>query len=478
MNDKTINFSMVASILASAFWSFFLVGNFMGLGMFIFTNLLLCVFLTTIAYEKGIDTVKKPEVVFLSLVTLLCSLNFIIFDSTLFKTFNIFILPIVFVLIYMFSTNGNNWLKNIVRGFLTFFLSFEMFDQLVKKLSAKSTGKFKNLVSVFIGILVVTFILLIVFPLLINSDIVFKSMIRNFTDNFFKNFNWSEIVFRIIFFVFATFYMFGFILENFKKRKTETEKEEKEKKIFNNISVITFLIPLNIIYVIFSYVQIKYLFLNMGQLPKALTYSDYARQGFFQLLAISIINYIIILVINNRVKRNVVINFFIGILIASDFIMIASSFYRMNLYQMTYGYSRLRILVYIVLILEIVLTILLIYTLFKKNFKLFKWTIIVSLVFYTGSCLLPIDAIIAKNNVDMLLNGQIQIEEFDYDYFYQISNDANRQLLRITKSDNSDDEWTELKRKINEKIRCANIYIDDRTLLEYNILNIWRIKEK
>ncbi|MFR8843973.1 MAG: DUF4153 domain-containing protein [Waltera sp.] len=46
----------------------------------------------------------------------------------------------------------------------------------------------------------------------------------------------------------------------------------------------------------FSGIQIFGLFLGKMQLPEGYTYAQYAREGFFQLLAVSILNLILVLV--------------------------------------------------------------------------------------------------------------------------------------------------------------------------------------
>lgn len=54
---------------------------------------------------------------------------------------------------------------------------------------------------------------------------------------------------------------------------------------------------LNIIYAIFCFIQISYLFTKMT-LPEGFTYAEYARQGFFELMIVTFINFAIILISN------------------------------------------------------------------------------------------------------------------------------------------------------------------------------------
>ena len=76
------------------------------------------------------------------------------------------------------------------------------------------------------------------------------------------------------------------------------------------------------VYTIFAVVQFRYLFAEQT-LPYGLTYTEYARKGFFELLFLTGIN-----------------------------ILLASSFYRMWLYNEDDGLTRLRFLVFGFLIFE------------------------------------------------------------------------------------------------------------------------------
>ena len=69
------------------------------------------------------------------------------------------------------------------------------------------------------------------------------------------------------------------------------EKETKKRDLFT----IKFLfIVLNIIYVVFDFIQIKSLLLH--SVASNINYAEYARQGFFQLMIVSVINIAIILI--------------------------------------------------------------------------------------------------------------------------------------------------------------------------------------
>ena len=81
------------------------------------------------------------------------------------------------------------------------------------------------------------------------------------------------------------------------------------------------------------------------RLPEGYTYSSYARQGFFQLLAVCIINLIIVLVCLGFFRESRVLKGILTVISLCTYIMVASSAYRMILYIQICQLTFLRIIV-------------------------------------------------------------------------------------------------------------------------------------
>ena len=116
---------------------------------------------------------------------------------------------------------------------------------------------------------------------------VYKKASRcRYGHNFYFPFTAAPI---IVFFI----YIVGFIITFIKK--DDTEKQEKETRKIN-LSTLTsnmILISLNIIYLVFSIIQFRYLFMNAGK-TLDFDYATYARTGFFQLMFVSFINLVLL----------------------------------------------------------------------------------------------------------------------------------------------------------------------------------------
>lgn len=95
-------------------------------------------------------------------------------------------------------------------------------------------------------------------------------------------------------------------------------------------------------YALFTYVQFTYLF--GGVLPVELTYSEYAREGFGQFLAVTMINFAVLGVSLCKSEPGRGIKAFQTLLIAASLIVLASAAWRMLLYIGAYGLTIRRVL--------------------------------------------------------------------------------------------------------------------------------------
>lgn len=95
-------------------------------------------------------------------------------------------------------------------------------------------------------------------------------------------------------------------------------------------------------YALFTYVQFGYLF--GGMLPLDLTYSAYAREGFGQFLAVTVINFTVLGLSLTKSEPKRAIRVLQTLLIAASLIVLASACWRMLLYVGAYGLTIRRVL--------------------------------------------------------------------------------------------------------------------------------------
>jgi hypothetical protein len=103
---------------------------------------------------------------------------------------------------------------------------------------------------------------------------------------------------------------------------------------------------LNVLFLAFVFVQFRYLFggSQLVQSRAHLTYAQYARHGFFELLAVSVLVLAVLLLADACTRQNQrLVQVMSGGLVALVFIVMASALERMRLYEQAYGLTELRL---------------------------------------------------------------------------------------------------------------------------------------
>lgn len=309
----------------------------------------------------------------------------------------------------------------------------------VKELNPKSKG-------IFIGIVISLGLLVVIIPLMGSADKVFGYFIGNIFSRL-EDISILEYLIQFIIFFTVSSFLYGYVyqLNNTIKRNNEINEKNiapKKEALKNTNSLqtanLTILVFINIVYFIFSFIQFNYLFLgNMSNIPD-FSYSQYARSGFFQMLVLSLINFCIIMLSRYLIKndeKNIksISNILMSLLVFFNYILITSSFYRMHLYESTYGFTVLRLCVYLILIWETLIMLIILAGIWKRNTPIIKMIIYTSLVFYCVVNLLNMDAFIAKKNVDRYFDRGV----IDVYYLSNLSYDAYPEIERLLNSDNN-----------------------------------------
>lgn len=278
----------------------------------------------------------------------------------------------------------------------------------------KQGDKNKSVLYAILGVVIAVPLLMIVIALLSSADAVF----REIADRFFENINFGNILnvmFRVTFLFFASYLLVAYLC------KKAIKEEVKDRRTGEPILAITITGLLSVIYLLFSGIQIIYLFLGQMQLPEGYTYAMYAREGFFQLLAVSILNLIIVLVAMSYFKENKVLKVILTVMSLCTFIMIASSAVRMIIYIRYYYMTFLRIFVLWALVVLFMLFSGVIISIYKERFPLFKYSMVVVTVLYTLLSFSHPDYIIASINVANAPRDDMETWEVSETDFFQSS---------------------------------------------------------
>lgn len=265
---------------------------------------------------------------------------------------NIIVLPLL-ISTYLFMLVRSDFKVSLENMFLVFKLfPKNLFKNL--KFIKIDTKKDKNdkIINIIFGTIIGVFISGLILALLTSADAYFDKFLSSIVTNINVDFNLWYVIKGIIYFVIL--FVIGI---NLFKNKEIALKESKMSNI-NKTVVTTMLFIVNFVFVLFLISEISKLCGNFLKVPKGYIYSSYAREGFFQLLFVTLINFGIILYLiykTNLVKEDKKVKCLVLSLIAFSIFLIFNSYYRMFLYIGRFGFTNLRLQVILFLFMEIIL---------------------------------------------------------------------------------------------------------------------------
>jgi hypothetical protein len=364
--------------------------------------------------------IKKSIYFYFAAWIILSISNFLTGSSVMifFNTCGMTLLFLSFLFIHFCDTSKWGFGKYLLEIFLTPFLflgylgyPFKACERYFSK-EEKEEGKVSMAKYIWLGIAIAVPLLIIIMALLISADAVF----RNLFVKIFADIRFPEHPFYLVFLLATGIIGSYSLLAYFADGKIKDSVGEKTK--WEPIVGITFLSIITVVYLIFSVIQISYLFLGSFTLPEGYTYAAYAREGFFQLLFVCLLNLVIILICIARFKENIGLRIILTIFSGCTFIMIASSAMRMILYVQTYQLTFLRLLVLWALVVIFVLLVGCVITIYKNEFPLFRYVTVTVTCFYIVFSLVKPDYLIAKYNLTYAKASM------DMDYLISLSTDA------------------------------------------------------
>jgi hypothetical protein len=406
----------------------------------------------------------------LSVPIILLSLTYLIFTNEVFIVLNFMGIPILILvqIILITGINLHEWycmsfiqdIMNLIFFYIIRNIS-KPFVYVTALMQPKAASK-KNEVAmkIFIGLCISFPLLLVIILLLSSADQVFAKCI-NYIPSMLEYINPGEYIARAIIIFIAAILLFSLMwsLVNSKAagavRSAGVDKDNK--RVFDPVVIITILFTINIIYLLFTLIQFKYLF---GQLlPKDFSYSEYARRGFFELNIVTLINLSILLCFISFTKKiSKITGIFIcilnSLLVFSTLVMLLSAHLRMSLYEDVYGYTYLRVLTHAFMAFLFVIFIITFIKIWKEKISLLKPYIIAALIAYVLINYMNIDVFIAGMNIDRLERNNIDIS-----YLTSLSCEAVPQLTRLLDSkddtiSNEMENYLYLKKKELSETDC------------------------
>ena len=185
---------------------------------------------------------------------------------------------------------------------------------------------------------------------------------------------------------------------------------------------------LNLLFIAFMVVQLRYLFggATLVEVTPGLTYAEYARKGFFELVAAAALVVPILLAADwaaaqDNERSRSVLRGTAAVLVVLLVGVIASAAYRMRLYQQAYGLTEERLYVSVFIVWLTAVLGWLVYTVLRGRRERFALgAIVAGLASIASLHVLNPHALIARVNIDRLAAGKV----YDGEYVGALSADA------------------------------------------------------
>lgn len=229
--------------------------------------------------------------------------------------------------------------------------------------------------------------------LLASADAVFRSMIHTLLIDLLDPAALWEIFLLVSLFALGSYCFLGSACS------MQISADSPDKRRWDPLAAVTFTAMICLLYLLFCGIQVLYLFGQKGGLPGDMTYAQYARQGFFQLLAVAVLNLCLVLNCLRYFRKSKALSVLLVIISLCTYVMIASAAYRMVLYVDAYSLTFLRIFVLWFLGLLSVLMLGVLFLLFKEQFPLFRWCLTAVILAYTAFAWCRPDYQIARYNI-------------------------------------------------------------------------------
>jgi len=225
----------------------------------------------------------------------------------------------------------------------------------------------------------------------------------------------------------------------------------------------TVLVAVNLVYLLFAVVQFSYLFGAWdGVLPDGRTYAEHARSGFFELVAVSIINYgllAVALVLSRPEAKGgrLLQRWLLTALMAGTLVMLVSAHVRLSLYEEAYGYSVLRFLVHAFLVYMAALLVAALWRIWREGVSLVRLFALISLAAWLAINYAGVDRQVAELNIARYDKGGA----LDAHYLTRLSYDAVPALLPLA------GEFPEVREDLN--MRLERLSGEDRSVVSFNL---------
>ncbi|MDE7311861.1 MAG: DUF4173 domain-containing protein [Eubacterium sp.] len=336
-----------------------------------------------------------------------------------FQYFGFFVMLLLFLLHNCYHDSQWDFAKSaaemIVASFGAVGCMFVPFTDGYAYYREKRVRKNKTLRAVLLGFVLAVPCLLVLGFCLMCADAVFDAMVMRLFSGLRMPVKVLEVFCMLLFGYFSSYCGMRYL------SRRGGIAAVTQRAGFDAVIAITFTGLLLAMYAVFSGIQVLYLFAGNLKLPEGLTYAAYAQRGFYMLLFVCMVNFMLVLFIRKYFAPHKLLDSMLLLICACTFLMIASSAYRMFLYIAVYQLTFLRVLVLAALSVLTLLMAGVVAVILRPRFPLFFYSLVVVSVVYLCLAFVHVDRVVASYN---LSHAAKNAATMDWQYLARLSLDA------------------------------------------------------
>jgi hypothetical protein len=347
----------------------------------------------------------------------------------------------VFAMTYL----GGQWVKfgllDYILGYLRLFgsmlvrpLGFSA--EARKEQPSPSEKRSSRIWPVVRGIVIALPVIAVFASLLSAADPIFEKRFADFIEVFNID-NLPEYIFRLVYILIFAYALAGTYLHAAQKSDEKVDGKSLVPSFLGFTESTIVLGSVVVLFVAFVVIQFQYFFGGQANINlEGYTYSEYARKGFGELVAVAFFSLLMLLGLGAITRRetdqqrktfSVLGVTLVGLVI----VMLVSAFQRLVLYELAYGFSRLRTYTHVFMIwLALLLVAVVVLEVLRRERSIGLTMVLALLGFVISLGVLNVDAFIVRQNVQREIQGTGDNAftqgrpELDAQYFLDLSDDA------------------------------------------------------
>ncbi len=322
------------------------------------------------------------------------------------------------------------------------------------------------------GIIIALPVLAIFASLLSSADPIFARRLGDFV-KLFNIENLPEYIFRLAYILVFAYALAGVYLHAEQKSGEAMEEKTWVTPFLGFTESAIVLGSVVGLFAVFVIIQFQYFFGGQANISiEGYTYSEYARKGFGELVAVAFISLLLLLGLgaitrreNNSQKR---IFSALGIvLVGLVIVMLISAYQRLVLYETAYGFSRLRTYTHVFMIwLGLLLITVAVLEAIHRERAVGLAMLLTALGFVLSLGLLNVDAFIVERNIQHEVQGGAEQvtsssgDTLDAQYFLNLSDDAVPPLVTAYQDETLPDK---VRAEVGASLACIRYTRDQDT---------------